>query len=153
MELLLDLTNNEIKIQFFFYRNPQSGCSFISENYRSSCVQVYNYHRLLTWDSKLGLHMDIFKVPSCCSCHVHGYADIFPPHQKDPPSKNKETFPGSDFITTSEQKEDYEDVSKLNYLNKFSSTYDTSIGIVFINSFSKNTYSYLHSTSFKIVNK
>ncbi|XP_031841326.1 neurotrophin 1 [Nomia melanderi] len=108
--------------------NAQSSCSFISENYRSSCVQVYNYHRLLTWDSKLGLHMDIFKVPSCCSCHVHGYSDIFPPHQKDPPPKTKEKFPGSDFITSSDQKEDYEDVSKLNYLNKFSAAYDTSIG-------------------------
>ncbi|XP_078050798.1 neurotrophin 1 [Augochlora pura] len=106
----------------------QSSCSFISENYRSSCVQVYNYHRLLTWDNKLGLHMDIFKVPSCCSCHVHGYADLFPPHQKDPPPKLKESFPGSDFITNSEQKDDYEDISKLNYLNKFASSFDTSLG-------------------------
>ncbi|XP_076643607.1 neurotrophin 1 [Halictus rubicundus] len=107
--------------------SAQSSCSFISENYRSSCVQVYNYHRLLTWDNKLGLHMDIFKVPSCCSCHVHGYADLFPPHQKDPASKIKESFPGSDFITTSDQKEDYEDGSKLNYLNKFASSFDTSL--------------------------
>nr|XP_033335470.1 neurotrophin 1-like [Megalopta genalis] len=106
----------------------QSSCSFISENYRSSCVQVYNYHRLLTWDNKLGLHMDIFKVPSCCSCHVHGYADLFPPLQKDPSPKLKESFPGSDFMTNSEQKEDYEDVSKLSYLNKFASSFDTSLG-------------------------
>ncbi|XP_076162937.1 neurotrophin 1 [Ptiloglossa arizonensis] len=108
--------------------NPQSGCSFISENYRSSCVQVYNYHRLLTWDSKLGLHMDIFKVPSCCSCHVHGYAEIFPPHHKEPTSSLKESFPGSDFATTNDQKEDFEDVSKLNYLNKFSNNFDTTLG-------------------------
>lgn len=118
------------QIEFLFRRATQSSCSFISENYRSSCVQVYNYHRLLTWDNKLGLHMDIFKVPSCCSCHVHGYADLFPPHQKDPPPKLKESFPGSDFITNSEQKEDYEDVSKLNYLNKFASSFDTSLGTI-----------------------
>ncbi|XP_058795732.1 neurotrophin 1 isoform X2 [Phymastichus coffea] len=77
--------------------NPKTPCSFISENYRSSCMQVYNYHRLLTWDSKLGLHMDIFKVPTCCSCHVHGYTDLFPPHQTDPPYKMQELFPGADF--------------------------------------------------------
>ncbi|XP_024880364.1 neurotrophin 1-like, partial [Temnothorax curvispinosus] len=91
--------------------NPQSSCSFISENYRSSCVQVYNYHRLLTWDQKLGLHMDIFKVPTCCSCHVHGYAEIFPPHQKDPPTKPKETFPGADFATINDQKDDFQDLN------------------------------------------
>ncbi|XP_031775518.1 neurotrophin 1 [Apis florea] len=106
--------------------NPQASCAFISENYRSSCAQVYNYHRLLTWDNKLGLHMDIFKVPTCCNCHVHGYAEIFPPHQKDPPSRIKESFPGSDFIT-SEQKDDFEESSssKLNYFNKFSTNFDS----------------------------
>ena len=27
------------------------------------CVaQVYNYHRLLSWDEERGLHMDIYKV-------------------------------------------------------------------------------------------
>ncbi|XP_023316520.1 neurotrophin 1 [Trichogramma pretiosum] len=77
---------------------PRQSCSFISENYRSTCMQVYNYHRLLTWDSKLGLHMDIFKVPTCCSCHVQGYTDIFPPHQTDPPLKPHESFPGVDFV-------------------------------------------------------
>ncbi|XP_054002388.1 neurotrophin 1 [Hylaeus anthracinus] len=107
---------------------PQSSCSFISENYRSSCVQVYNYHRLLTWDSKLGLHMDIFKVPSCCSCHVHGYSEIFPPHHTDPPPKKKESFPGSDFATTNDEKDDFEEVTKLNYLNKFSSSFDSTLG-------------------------
>lgn len=110
----------------FAFRNPQSSCSFISENYRSSCMQVYNYHRLLTWDNKLGLHMDIFKVPSCCSCHVHGYADIFPPHQKDPSLRIKESFPGSDFAT-SDQKDDFEESPKLNYLNKF--PFDSSLGM------------------------
>ncbi|XP_077268926.1 neurotrophin 1 isoform X2 [Temnothorax americanus] len=105
--------------------NPQSSCSFISENYRSSCVQVYNYHRLLTWDQKLGLHMDIFKVPTCCSCHVHGYAEIFPPHQKDPPTKPKETFPGADFATINDQKDDFQDLNKpvvLNHITKYTPT-------------------------------
>ncbi|XP_018368714.1 PREDICTED: uncharacterized protein LOC108764824 isoform X1 [Trachymyrmex cornetzi] len=102
--------------------NPQSSCSFISENYRSSCVQIYNYHRLLTWDQKLGLHMDIFKVPTCCSCHVHGYAEIFPPHQKDPPTKPKESFPGADFASINDQKDDFQDLNKpvvLNHITKY----------------------------------
>lgn len=116
----------------FHCSNPQSSCSFISENYRSSCVQIYNYHRLLTWDQKLGLHMDIFKVPTCCSCHVHGYSEIFPPHQKDPPLKPKETFPGADFATTNDHKDDFQDLGKLtlNHINKYSpsTSFDSSLG-------------------------
>lgn len=117
-----------------YYSNPQSSCSFISENYRSSCVQIYNYHRLLTWDQKLGLHMDIFKVPTCCSCHVHGYSEIFPPHQKDPPPKKKETFPGAEFATINDQKDDFQDINKpggLNQVNKFPnliSSFDSILG-------------------------
>ncbi|KAG7208593.1 hypothetical protein KM043_014803 [Ampulex compressa] len=109
--------------------NPQSSCSFISENYRSSCVQVYNYHRLLTWDNKLGLHMDIFKVPTCCSCHVHGYSDLFPPHQNDPPPKPKESFPGADFATTNDHKEELQDLGRPagGYVNKFNPGYDSSL--------------------------
>ncbi|XP_043274934.1 neurotrophin 1 [Venturia canescens] len=81
---------------------PKASCSFISENYRSSCIQVYNYHRLLTWEASLGLHMDIFKVPTCCSCHVHGYAELFPPIQKDPRPSHHESFPGAEFATEDE---------------------------------------------------
>ena len=45
-----------------FCRRPREVCTFISGNFRSECSQVYNYHRLLTWDDVKGLHMDIFKV-------------------------------------------------------------------------------------------
>lgn len=45
-----------------FCRRPHEVCTFISGNFRSECSQVYNYHRLLTWDDVKGLHMDIFKV-------------------------------------------------------------------------------------------
>ncbi|XP_015126757.1 uncharacterized protein LOC107048206 [Diachasma alloeum] len=97
--------------------SPKSSCSFISENYRSSCMQVYNYHRLLTWDSSLGLHMDIFKIPSCCSCHVQGYAELYPPIQKDPRPAPEEKFPGADFAT--EQGEDDAFKRPTSYLTKF----------------------------------
>lgn len=40
---------------------------------------MYNYHRLLSWDNIRGLHIDIFKVPTCCSCQIDGYREKFPP--------------------------------------------------------------------------
>lgn len=62
-----------------YFSAPEDACSYLSENYRSRCTQVYNYHRLLSWDSTRGLHVDIFKVPTCCSCQIDGYRDTFPP--------------------------------------------------------------------------
>ncbi|XP_050523496.1 neurotrophin 1-like [Daktulosphaira vitifoliae] len=49
---------------------PDTRCSHVSTKFKSTCRQVYNYHRLLTWDQFSGLTMDIFKVPTCCSCHL-----------------------------------------------------------------------------------
>ncbi|XP_053688550.1 neurotrophin 1 [Sabethes cyaneus] len=58
---------------------PQDSCTYLTDNFRSRCVQIYNYHRLLSWDNARGLHVDIFKVPTCCSCHIDGYRESFPP--------------------------------------------------------------------------
>jgi hypothetical protein len=52
----------KIPMYSLFCRRPHEVCTFISGNFRSECSQVYNYHRLLTWDDVKGLHMDIFKV-------------------------------------------------------------------------------------------
>ena len=52
----------KIPLCLLFCRRPHEVCTFISGNFRSECSQVYNYHRLLTWDDVKGLHMDIFKV-------------------------------------------------------------------------------------------
>nr|CAD7196134.1 unnamed protein product [Timema douglasi] len=73
---------------------PQEPCSYILNNIRSNCYQVYNYHRLLTWDEEIGLHMDIFKVPTCCSCHVHGYSFDFPPLDVNEMKNQPEQFFG-----------------------------------------------------------
>lgn len=54
---------------------PLEPCSYLTENFDSQCTQVYNYHRLLSWDNTRGLHVDIFKVPTCCSCHLVGYKE------------------------------------------------------------------------------
>ncbi|KAK9498656.1 hypothetical protein O3M35_003237 [Rhynocoris fuscipes] len=55
---------------------PETSCNYLSEEINSQCIQVYNYHRLLTWDETSGLTMDVFKVPTCCSCRVLGYGGI-----------------------------------------------------------------------------
>lgn len=75
----------------------------------------------------MGLHMDIFKVPTCCSCHVHGYAEVFPPYQKEPPKKSEEPFPGVDFVTTNDHKDELQDY-RPGSLNKFISSFDSSLG-------------------------
>lgn len=58
---------------------PEQTCTYLTDNFSSHCAQVYNYHRLLSWDSIRGLHIDIFKVPTCCSCQIDGYREKFPP--------------------------------------------------------------------------
>lgn len=61
------------------YRAPEQTCTYLTDNFSSRCSQVYNYHRLLSWDNIRGLHIDIFKVPTCCSCQIDGYREKFPP--------------------------------------------------------------------------
>lgn len=46
----------------WLFRKPETRCSHVSTKFKSTCHQVYNYHRLLTWDHFSGLTMDIFKV-------------------------------------------------------------------------------------------
>jgi len=68
--------------------NPRGACSYVSHHYRAECSQVHNYQRLLAWEAGRGLHMDIFKVPSCCTCHIQGYSFVFPPldQRQSPPA-------------------------------------------------------------------
>ncbi|XP_018009312.1 uncharacterized protein LOC108666882 [Hyalella azteca] len=66
---------------------PGGACSYVSHHYRATCNQVHNYQRLLSWEKKRGLHMDIFKVPSSCTCHIQGYSYVFPPLGQDKPGQ------------------------------------------------------------------
>ncbi|KAM3961966.1 neurotrophin 1 [Aphomia sociella] len=75
---------------------PKESCTYLTDNFKSKCVQVYNYHRLLTWDQQNGLHMDIFKVPTCCSCHIEGYSVSFPPLGHRVHETSSEHFPGEE---------------------------------------------------------
>jgi len=72
---------------------PGGSCSYVSHHYKSQCSQVYNYHRLLSWDKARGLHMDIYKVPSCCSCHIMGYSYVYPPLKDGSSSKSDVVVP------------------------------------------------------------
>uniref|UniRef100_A0A1B0CQB6 Uncharacterized protein n=1 Tax=Lutzomyia longipalpis TaxID=7200 RepID=A0A1B0CQB6_LUTLO len=99
--------------------NPQESCTYLTENFRSRCIQVFNYHRLLSWDNTRGLHVDIFKVPTCCSCRIDGYRDAYPPLTTAPNqySSYKDTTTnlfGSNsrtkpYTTINENLNDYED--------------------------------------------
>lgn len=83
-----------------YFSQPQESCTYLTDNFRSRCIQIFNYHRLLSWDKTRGLHVDIFKVPTCCSCHIDGYREAFPPL-----SLNDYKHPqiGNDFRTSSSQ--------------------------------------------------
>lgn len=37
---------------------------------KSRCLQQYDNQRLLAWSQQQGLHMDIFRIPISCACHV-----------------------------------------------------------------------------------
>ena len=52
---------------------PGASCRTLAPCYKSQCVQKYIYHRMLSFDpcnAKKGLFIDIFKLPSACSCKV-----------------------------------------------------------------------------------
>ena len=80
VQVRTDLENSPCMLLYLStFSQPLEPCSYLTENFESSCTQVYNYHRLLSWDNTRGLHVDIFKVPTCCSCHLVGYKEAFPP--------------------------------------------------------------------------
>lgn len=37
---------------------------------KSHCLQHYESQRLVAWSKQQGLHLDIFRVPIACSCHI-----------------------------------------------------------------------------------
>ncbi|XP_050672930.1 neurotrophin 1 [Leptidea sinapis] len=88
---------------------PKEACTYLTDNFKSKCIQVYNYHRLLTWDQQNGLHMDIFKVPTCCSCHIEGYNVAFPPLGQRIQEIASEHFPGED-LSSDQGNQAFEDV-------------------------------------------
>lgn len=76
---------------------------------------MYNYHRLLSWDKVRGLHVDIFKVPTCCSCQVDGYRQQFPPlssiQAKDYSPGSYKVNSNNGYSTINDEDLDYNDES------------------------------------------
>ncbi|XP_022249108.1 uncharacterized protein LOC106461308 [Limulus polyphemus] len=54
--------------------SPGAPCSFLDDSYSSRCLQKYNYQRLLAWTYENGFHIDSFRLPVSCSCHVSSTA-------------------------------------------------------------------------------
>ncbi|GFS36545.1 neurotrophin 1, partial [Nephila pilipes] len=52
-------------------------CKYVVSHMQSTCAQVYSYHRLLVFSKDMGLHIDLFRVPASCTCHLRpGQQDI-----------------------------------------------------------------------------
>ncbi|XP_063593243.1 neurotrophin 1-like [Penaeus indicus] len=52
---------------------PEAACRALAPCYQSHCTQKSVYHRLLSYDPcdpYKGLFIDIYKLPSACSCHL-----------------------------------------------------------------------------------
>ncbi|KAK7084941.1 Neurotrophin 1 Source FlyBase [Halocaridina rubra] len=57
---------------------PLTPCRMLAPSFKSKCVQKYAYHRLLSYDPcnpYKGLFVDIFRLPSACSCFVPAVKD------------------------------------------------------------------------------
>jgi len=54
----------------FNYRYPSAPCSYIDHKVYSQCLQKHNFVRLLAYTYEEGLHIDSFKMPVACSCHI-----------------------------------------------------------------------------------
>ncbi|XP_058983508.1 neurotrophin 1 isoform X2 [Musca domestica] len=116
--------------------NPQETCSYLSSSYKSYCSQVYNYHRLLSWDKTRGLHVDIFKVPTCCSCQINGIRQqqfaaavggTFTKKDFTPiPQKPQEVYRPDSFDYTEDDEEEDEDDLAFNIRNYHHYKHDTS---------------------------
>ncbi len=54
----------------FISRYPSAPCSYVDHKYHSQCLQKHNFVRLLAYTYERGLHIDSFKLPVACSCHI-----------------------------------------------------------------------------------
>ena len=70
---ILLLWNHTTRLFTLLRRYPSAPCSYIDANKLSSqCLQKHNFVRLLAYTYEDGLHIDSFKMPVACSCHING---------------------------------------------------------------------------------
>ena len=51
---------------------PNSRCNYISSpSFNSRCAQVHSIHRLMVFEKGKGFHIDTFRIPTACTCHVN----------------------------------------------------------------------------------
>ena len=57
---------------------PDASCRTLAPCFESKCLQKYVYQRMLSFDAcdpQKEIFIDIYKLPSSCSCHVPGKLD------------------------------------------------------------------------------
>ena len=64
---------------------PGAPCSFIDPHFNSGCLQKHNFVRLLAYTYEEGLHIDSFKLPIACSCHLSPTHPLTGYHYGPPP--------------------------------------------------------------------
>ena len=69
---VFDIQNNPLNEINSWLQNryPSAPCSFVEKKYYSQCLQKHNFVRLLAYTYEEGLHIDSFKMPIACSCHI-----------------------------------------------------------------------------------
>jgi len=65
---------------------PSAPCSFVDKKYYSQCLQKHNFVRLLAYTHDQGLHIDSFKMPVACSCHISEPHHFVPGYKGTPAS-------------------------------------------------------------------
>merc|ERR1711935_693387 len=58
----------------------------LPEKYYSQCLQKHNFVRLLAYTHDQGLHIDSFKMPVACSCHISEPHHFVPGYKGTPAS-------------------------------------------------------------------
>ncbi|XP_054166621.1 putative uncharacterized protein DDB_G0282133 [Oppia nitens] len=58
-----------IRIEECMYESSECHTS-VNNYYKSSCIQKYSNERLLVWTADRGIHLDVFRLPIACSCHL-----------------------------------------------------------------------------------
>jgi len=56
--------------------HPGAPCSFV-DHLVTACLQKHAFTRLVVWDYERGLHVDSFKMPTACSCHLKAKPALF----------------------------------------------------------------------------
>ncbi|KFM69584.1 hypothetical protein X975_18153, partial [Stegodyphus mimosarum] len=103
-------------------------CKYVVSRMQSTCAQVYSYHRLLVFNKENGLHIDVFRVPTGCACHLRPMPTNYISKYSAPPPYHQRPKPYEEFgghVETApapQHAEDSDDENQEKKKNSFSST-------------------------------